>query len=84
MDVGMDLDSSFFLSRLRMSSHALENEVGEQRDGRGVYDLQPFEPCRNLPAPAVRGKFVLVGGIQIPVYGLEDTLLAAGIGIRQR
>ena len=83
VDVGMHLDSALLLPCLRMPAHTLEDEVGEQRDGRRVDDLQAFQPCRDLPASAVRGKFALIGGIQVPVYGLKDALLAAGIGIRQ-
>ena len=44
MDVGMNLDAPFLLSRLRMPAHTLEDEVGEQRDGGGVDDLQAFKP----------------------------------------
>ena len=54
VDVGVNLNSAFFLSCLRMASHALEYEVGEERNGRGIYDLQPMEPFGNLPAAAVR------------------------------
>ena len=74
VDVGMDLDTSLLLPRLGMPAHPLEDEVGEQRDGRGVDDLQTLEPCRYLPASAVRGKLILVGGIQITVYGPKDNL----------
>ena len=82
--VGVDLDAALLLSCLRMPPRALEDEVGEERDGGRVDDLQPFQPRWNLPAPAVRGKFIPVGGIQITVYGLKDTLLATGIGVRER
>jgi hypothetical protein len=40
MDVGVNLDSAFLLSCLRMAAHTLEDEVGEERDGRGINDLQ--------------------------------------------
>lgn len=36
----------FFLSGLGMPSNTLENQVGEERDGRGVYDLEPPHPFR--------------------------------------
>ena len=44
MDIGMYLDASFLLSCLRMPAHPLEDEIGEQRDGRRVDDLQAFQP----------------------------------------
>ena len=40
-----------------------------------------LEPFRNLFASAVRGKFIPVSGIQVTVYGLKHTLLAAGVCI---
>ena len=40
------------IPRLRMPAHALEDEVGEERDG--VEYLQAAEPLRNLPLSTVR------------------------------
>ena len=71
-------------ARFRMPPHALEKQVGEKRDGCGVYDLEAALPLRHLPLSAVRGKLTLVGGVQVPVDRLEDALVASGIGIGER
>ena len=34
MDIGVDLNPSLLLPALRMAAHTLEDEVGEERDGR--------------------------------------------------
>lgn len=36
----------FFLSSLGMPSKTLEHQVGEEQDGRGVYELEPPHPFR--------------------------------------
>ena len=41
----MNLDSSLLLSRFRMSSNALEQNVGEQCYSCGIYDLKPIDPA---------------------------------------
>ena len=41
MYVGMHLESAFLLACLGMPSYALEDKVGEKRDGRGIDDLKP-------------------------------------------
>ena len=84
MYVGVHLHASLLPARLRMPAHALEDEVGEERDGGGVEYLQAAEPLRHLPLPAVRGKLFLVGGVQVAVYRLEDVLAAAGVRVGQR
>ena len=78
------LHATLLPARLRMPAHALEDEVGEERDGGGVEYLQADKPLRNLPLPAVRGKLVLVGGVQVAVRRLEDVLAAAGVRVGQR
>ena len=79
----MDLYAALLLSCLRMAAHALEYEVGEERDRRGVDNLQPAKPFGSLAFPAVRGKLVLVGGIQVPVGLLEDAFRPSGVGVRE-
>lgn len=54
MDVGMNLDATLLLAGLGMSPCTFEYEVREQSDGSGIYDLQTFEPLRNLFASVVR------------------------------
>ena len=39
--VGMHLDPAFLPACLWMPSHTLEDEVGEERDGRRINDLKP-------------------------------------------
>ena len=63
--VGVDLYAAFLPARFRMPSRALEKQVGEQRDCRGVYDLEAVQPLRHLPLPAVRGKLALIRGVQV-------------------
>ena len=52
--VRVDLYAAFLPARFRMSPHALEKQVGEKRDGCGVYDLEAALPLRHLPLSAVR------------------------------
>ena len=80
----MHLDTALLLPCLRVAAYALEDEVGEERNGRGIDDLQPVKPLGNLPVAAVRGNLIPVCGIQVPVYGLKDTFLASGVGIGER
>ena len=84
MDVGVDLYAALLPARLRMMAHTLEYEVGEERDGCGIDDLKPVKPLRGLALAAVRGKLVLVGGIQVPVGLLEDAFRPAGVGVGER
>ena len=77
----MHLDTALLLARLRMSPYAFEDKVGEKRYGRGINNLKPRQPFGSLPFPAVRGKFILVCGIQIPIGSLEDTLRPSCVGI---
>ena len=68
------LDSSFLLSRPGMTSNSLENGIGEQRDRSGIYDPEPFYPLLSTVSPAVRGKQILIGRIQIAIYLLKELL----------
>ena len=68
MDDGMNLDTAFLLSGLRVSSHSLEQKVGEQRYGGGIDAPEPFHPFGSLGAPAVRGKGMAVSGVKINDY----------------
>ena len=63
----MYLDTAFFLSRLRMTPHALEDSIGKQCDSRGINDSELFYPLFGTMASAVRGKQILIGGIQIAI-----------------
>lgn len=54
LDDRMHLDASLLSPCLWMASYSLEKQVGEQSDGRGVYDLKTFHPFRGLVAAAVR------------------------------
>ena len=86
--VGMDdrvhLDSAFFLPGLGMPSDALENQVGEERDGSGVYCLEPIHPFRRLAASAVRRKHLPVSAVQLAACLLENVFRASLVGVRQR
>ena len=83
VDVHMDFQSAFLLSRFRMAADALEHEVGEQRYRGGVDDLQAFEPRGHPPPAAVRGKLVLVPVVQAEVGEAEHTLRPAGVCVRE-
>ena len=50
----MNLDAAFLLSRFGMTSHSLENGIGEQCHGRRIDDAQPFYPFFRTVTPAVR------------------------------
>ena len=80
----MNFDSSFLAACLRMSAHYIEDKVGKQGYGRGVYYLETFHPFRGLPRAAVRGKYLSVGAIQMPVYALEYSLWTPLVGICER
>lgn len=54
MDVCVNLDAAFLLSRLRMASSALEEQIREQSDRRGIDNLQLVEPLGSLTVPPVR------------------------------
>ena len=54
---------SFLFAGLGMTSHTLEQEVGEQGDGSGIDNLKTLHPGF-IPVPAaVRGKYIPVCGI---------------------
>ena len=59
----MDLYATFLLARLWMSPDSFEKQIGEERYGRRVDDLQPFHPFWSLSAPAVRGKQITVSSV---------------------
>ena len=80
----MDLDAALLPACPRMPPDPLEEQVGEQRDGRRVDYLQPLHPLRHLEAPAVRGKNRTVGRVQVAVDALEDALRTPLVGIGQR
>lgn len=84
MDDSMHLDAAFLLAGLRMPSYTLEQQVGEKRDGCGVYDLEPFHPFGRLATAAVRGKDFAVCGVQVTVYSLKYRFGTSLVGIRQR
>lgn len=71
MYVCMYLDAAFLLPALGMPADTLEQKVGEQGYGSGVYDLQAGEPGWDLPFSAVRGKFSLEAGIKAAVSLLK-------------
>lgn len=50
----MNFDAAFLLSGLGMASDTLDNCIGEQRDGRGIDDAQPFHPFFSTATSAVR------------------------------
>ena len=50
----MDLDAAFPLACLGMSPRTLEQQVGEQRYGGRVYDMELVKPLGVLPLSAVR------------------------------
>ena len=54
VDARVYLYAAFLLSRLGIASHALEDEVGEEADGRGVNYLQLLHPFGHLAQGAVR------------------------------
>ena len=73
----------FLLPCPGMPPNALENGIGEQRDGRGINDAKLFYPFFRTIASAVRGKNVFIDIIQIAVYLFKETLRASGIRVRQ-
>ena len=83
MDDGVYLDAAFLLTALGMAACALEDQVGEQRDRRGIENLEAFHPFCRATLAAVRGKFLAVTLVQVAVDGLEDALGPAGIRVRQ-
>lgn len=56
----MDFYAAFLFACPRMTTHALEYQVGEQRNGCGIYYLKPVHPFGVFAASAVRYKFVSV------------------------
>ena len=56
----MDFYAAFLFACLRMTTRALEYQVGEQRNGCGIYYLKPVHPFGVFAASAVRHKFVSV------------------------
>ena len=60
-----------FFACFRMTPYALEYQVGEQRNGCGIYYLKPVHPFGVFAASAVRYKFAFVSGIQVAVYRLK-------------
>ena len=66
-----------------MAASSLEDQVGEQRNRRGIENLEPFHPFCRATLAAVRGKFLAVALVQVAVDGLEDALGPAGIRVRQ-
>jgi hypothetical protein len=83
VDIGVHFYATLLFPGLGMPAYAFENEVGKKAYCRGVDNLQAVEPCGHPPFSAVRGKFVLVSGVQAAVRGLKHGLRPAGVGIRQ-
>lgn len=61
----MYFDSTFLFPCLGIASDTLEKQVGEQRDCRGVDNLQLSLPFWSLVALVVRGKHIAMSGIQM-------------------
>lgn len=53
----------FLLAGLGMTSHTLEQKVGEQGNGSGIYNLKTFHPDCISVFVAVRGKYISVYGV---------------------
>ena len=83
MNIGVNFDAALLFPGLRMPPDAFENEIGEERNGRRIDDLQAFDPLWTPAPSAVRGKHVLISGVQLSVNGLKDTFVTAQVGIRE-
>ena len=83
MNIGVNFDAALLFPGLRMPPDTFENEIGEERNGRRIDDLQAFDPLWTPASSAVRGKHVLISGVQLSVNGFEDTFVAAQVGIRE-
>jgi len=81
MNDGMHLYATLLLSRLRMPSHALEDDVGEQGYRGGIDDSQTFYPFLRTIASAVRRKFVLIALVKVVVNVLKEFLRASGVRV---
>ena len=56
MNIGVNFDAALLFPGLRMPTDAFENEIGEERNGRRIDDLQAFDPLWTPAPSAVRGK----------------------------
>ena len=83
MNIGVNFDAALLLPGLRMPPDAFENEIGEERNGRRIDDLQAFDPLWTPAPSAVRGKHALISGVQLSVDGFEETFVEAQVGIRE-
>lgn len=83
MNIGMDFDAALLFPSLRMPTDAFENDIGEERNDRRIDDLQVFNPLWTPAPPAVRGKHMLISGVQPSVAGFKDAFVAALVGIRE-
>ncbi len=63
MNVGVNFDAALLFPGLRMPPDTFENEIGEERNGRRIDDLQAFDPLWTPASSAVRGKHVLISGV---------------------
>ena len=66
MNVGMYLYPAFLLSGFRIATDSLKDKVRKEGDGGGINDLKLLHPLWILTFAAVRGKLVLISGIQVP------------------
>ena len=67
-------DTAFLLSSPGMTSNTLENGIGEQGDCGRIYDFKLFYSLLCTVSPAVRGKQILIGRIQIAIYFFKELL----------
>ena len=65
MNIGVNFDAALLFSGLRMPPDAFDNEIGEERNGRRIDDLQAFDPLWTTAPSAVRGNHVLRSGVQL-------------------
>ena len=83
MNIGVNFDAALLFPGLRMPPDTFENEIGEERNGRRIDDLQAFDPLWTPAPPAVRGKHMLISDVQLSVDGFKDAFVAAQVGIRE-
>ena len=54
MNIGVDFDADLLFLGFQMPTDTFENEIGEERNGRRIDDLQAFDPLWTPAPPAVR------------------------------
>lgn len=83
MNIGVNFEAALLFPALRMPPDAFEYEIGEERYGRRIDDLQAFDSLWTPTPSAVRGKHILISGVQLSVNSFEDTFVAAQVGVRE-